>query len=260
VLLGLVVAVQLVQGQQGRALVAAVSLALTLVPAAVGFLSGWHVPPIPRLIFVRGITFQFASESSGVYDLVPFWDKVVHPLEMALAARLFTWLLLGYRELRNLEIPDNVLVASAVFFGISLGVFWEGVEFMSNWLLSTHHQKSNLDTMTDLFVDDGGVLLGTVLFFWLYRHRTAPDDRCALENLADWLTPRSAALLNRRCALLALASLLIAIGMIAASVRDDRVGPPPREEPPAAHPSQVEAVLRPAQVGARKERLRLRRR
>jgi VanZ family protein len=163
-----------------------VGLLLTMIPPAIGRVSGRHVPWMLELPFVLGVTIQFVSESFNIVEWFAIWDKLAHFGEILLATILAAFLVLGYRELRGLEIPDGLAVAGLVCFGISLGAVWEIVEFGIDQLVAQTLQTSNRGTVLDLLADSLGALTGVRVALRLYR-RAPPHQREGCGAVAAWL-------------------------------------------------------------------------
>jgi len=175
-----------------------VGLAVTLIPPLISRLSGWHVPRMLELTFVFGMFLQYVSESLKLFEIFTYWDKLVHPAEILLATGVATFLLLGYREIHNLDIPDGLAAAGAMMFGVVLGASWELVEFAFDWFGNANLQKSNADTMTDILTNDAGAIFGALFALWLYRHHADDNQRVEFGKIADWLTDRLAQLRAQR--------------------------------------------------------------
>jgi len=79
-------------------MVAGEGFVVSLVPLLVGRLSKTHVPRPLEFAFVLGMALQFISESTKLFELFTYWDKIVHPTLIALTAMISAWLLLGYAE------------------------------------------------------------------------------------------------------------------------------------------------------------------
>lgn len=231
-LLVAVVAYHLVQHNGPGATVAALGLATTLIPLLITRLSGWHVPRLLELTFVLAMFLQYVSESFKLFELLTYWDKIVHPAEIFLAAGVASYLLLGYRDCHQLEIPDELAAAGAMLFGMTLGATWELVEFALDWFGNANLQKSNADTLTDILTNDAGAIFGTLLAFWLYRHRTDERQRRAFGELAEWLTGRLVTLFTRHGVLVGVIVALLVGAVITAGWLVDRA-PPPVAPPPA---------------------------
>lgn len=121
VALAAMLGVQFVGHNASGAVVAGEGLLVLMIPPAISHFSSWHVPRVLELAVVAGMFLQFASESFKHFKLLTYWDKIAHPAEIFLATVVATLLLLGYRELRRLDIPDGLRAAGAMLFGMTLG-------------------------------------------------------------------------------------------------------------------------------------------
>jgi hypothetical protein len=188
---------QLFTGNRDGATVAGMGVAVTLLPVLITRFSGWRVPRNLELIFVFGMFFQYASESLKLFEILTYWDKIVHPSEIFLATGVATFLLLGYRKLHQLDIPDGLAAFGAMLFGMALGSSWELLEFALDWFANANLQKSNADTVTDILTNDAGAIFGALFAFWLWRHHTSDlaQDECG--RIAEWLTGRLSRVLER---------------------------------------------------------------
>ncbi len=184
----------LLQGNREGAVVAALGFAVSMLPPIISHFSKWHVPRLLELTFVAAMFLQYVSESFKLFEIFSYWDKLVHSSEIFLASAVATYLLLGYRELHELDIPDGLAAAGAMLFGMALGATWELVEFTLDWFGNANLQKSNADTLTDILTNDAGAIFGTLLAFWLYRHHATEQQRHEFGKIADWLTGRLARL------------------------------------------------------------------
>jgi hypothetical protein len=115
---------------------------------------------------------------------------------------------------------------------MTLGATWELIEFAFDWFGNANLQKSNADTMTDILTNNAGAIFGTLLAFWLYRHKADQHQRATFGRIAHWLTERLGRLLERQGVLVGVLVALLIAAMIAAGWLMDR-GPvpvPPRAE------------------------------
>ncbi len=216
-------------GNRQGASVAGEGLVLALLPLLVTRLSGWHVPRLLELTYVLAMVLQFVSESFKLFELFTYWDKIVHPGEIFLFTGLATYLLLGYRDLHRLEMPDIMSAAGALLLGAGVGAFWEFVEFAADWFGNANLQKSNADTMTDLLTNDIGATFGMLLAFWLYVHRTDDKQREEFGRIAEWLSARVAKMFKEHGGAVSVAFAVVCAGVILAGYLVDRgpVPPPP---------------------------------
>src|SRR5262249_2200419 len=144
-----------------------------------------------------------------------------------LATGVATFLLLGYRKIHNLDIPDGLAAAGAMMFGMVLGASWELVEFAFDWFGNANLQKSNADTMTDILTNDAGAIFGALFAFWLYRHHTDDNQHVEFGKIADWLTDRLAHLLGRHGFAAGVVVALIFAAIVFAGWLMDRAPIPP---------------------------------
>jgi hypothetical protein len=180
-------AYQIVSGNTNGTLVAAEGLIVSLLPRLIERLSKAHVPRPLEFAFVLGMALQFISESTKLFELFTYWDKIVHPTLVALTAMIGGWLLLGYRDAFGKRIPIQLAGAFGLLLGASVGAFWEFVEFASDWFGDANLQKSNADTLTDIIANDLGAFVATVFGLWLYSHVLSPNQRREIGTIAGWL-------------------------------------------------------------------------
>jgi hypothetical protein len=236
-LLAAIVILHLLTGNLAGAVVAGEGLLAAMIPPLISRFSGWHVPRMLELTFVLAMVLQFVSESFKLFELLTYWDKIVHPVEIFLAAGVGTLLFLGYAELHRLDMPDGLAAAGAMLFGMTLGASWELVEFALDWFGNANLQKSNADTLTDILTNDVGAIFGTLFALWLYRHRTSPHQRSELGEIGEWLTARLAGLLARHGLRVGVLLALVLAAIVAAGWLTDRqpVPPPPGASGPFRH-------------------------
>jgi hypothetical protein len=232
-LLVIILAVQLVRGNMGGAVVAVEGCVVSLLPLLVSRWSGWHVPWLLEVTFVLAIVLQFGSEALKLFELFTYWDKLVHPGEIFLASGVATFLFLGYRHFHRLKIPDGLAAAGAMAFGMTLGATWELVEFAMDWFGNANLQKSNADSMTDILVNDIGAIFGTLLAFWLYFHWTEDHVRDEFGEIAEWSTAWLAKQFQRHGRGIGIGVAIALAAIVFAGWYIDR-GPIPG--PPGGHP------------------------
>lgn len=231
------------------ALVALEGLAWTLLPLAIQRFGRIAVPRSVSLTFTACIALQFVGESIKLFEIFYYWDKIVHPLEVALATAAFAWLLLGYVDTYQLRLSRPAIGALSMLIGATLGTLWEFIEFLSDWFGNADLQKSNADTMTDVFSNDVGAYLAALGALWLYHRALRDDARRELGHFARWLTHGPGRLLERRGALVgAIFTLLLAALVLAAWLVDRRPIPPVPAGQPLAQPRSWN--LTSASIGA----------
>jgi hypothetical protein len=181
------VAAQLAMRNTSGAIVAAQGFVVSLLPLLIQRLSKTHVPRPLEFAFVFGMALQYISESAKLFELLTYFDKVVHPTLVALTSMITAWLLLGYRDAFHKRYPVQFVGVFSLFTGISVGAFWEFVEFASDWFGDANLQKSNADTLTDIMANNMGAFVATLFGLWAYAHRLSPWQREEIGHLAQWL-------------------------------------------------------------------------
>jgi len=180
-------AYQVITGNRAGATVAAEGFVVSLVPLLVGRLSKTHIPRPLEFAFVLGMALQFISESTKLFELFTYWDKLVHPTLVALTAMIGAWLLLGYRDAFGKRMPTQLIGVSGLLLGMAVGAFWEFVEFGSDWFGDANLQKSNADTLTDIMSNDIGAFVATLFGLWVYTHMLSQNRRREMGAIARWL-------------------------------------------------------------------------
>jgi len=180
-------AYQLLTHNQDGAMVAVEGLVVSLLPLLIGRLSHTPVPRPLEFAFVLGMALQFISESTKLFELFYYWDKLVHPTLIALTGMVGAWLLLGYAHAYTKRIPVHLAAAFAMLLAISIGAFWEFIEFTSDWFGNADLQKSNADTITDIMSNDIGAFVATLLALWLFTRVFSEREREQMGRIAWWL-------------------------------------------------------------------------
>jgi hypothetical protein len=214
-------AFQLVTRNTSGAVVAVEGMVMSLAPLLVQRLSGTHVPRPLEFVFVLAMALQFISESTKLFEIFTYWDKIVHPSEVALTAMMVGWLLLGYSHALGKRLPIHVAATLGVLLGIAVGGFWEFVEMASDWFGDANLQKSNGDTMTDIIANNLGAMAATLLGLWIYQHALQPRQREEMGRIAQWLAHGPSRLLDRHGRVVG-GVLTVAIGgvLVASQVMD----------------------------------------
>jgi hypothetical protein len=216
---------QLANANPAGAVVALEGFVVALLPLAIARLSRTHVPRPLELAFVFGMALQFASESTKLFELFYYWDKIVHPTLVASTGMIAVWLLLGYRDAFGKRLPIHLVAIFAMLLAISVGAFWEFVEFGPDWFGNADLQKSNADTITDIVANDTGAFLATLLALWLYTRFFSKRQRQETGLIAQWLAHGPGAVLRGHGRLVgALAAVLLA-GVLFLSQWIDRGSP-----------------------------------
>jgi hypothetical protein len=190
-------AYQLIGGNTSGAVVAGEGFVVSLLPLLVARLSKLHIPWLLEFAYTVGIALQFISESTKLFELFTYWDKLVHPTLIALTAMCGVWLMLGYRDAFHKRIPIQFAALFALLLGMCVGACWEFFEFGSDWFGDANLQKSNADTVTDMLSNDLGAFVATLFGLWVYTRHLSPSQREDMGRIAAWLAHGPSVLLDR---------------------------------------------------------------
>jgi hypothetical protein len=216
---------QVTSGNKDGAMVAGEGFVVSLLPLLVQRLAGTHVPRPLELAFVLGMALQFISESTKLFELFTYWDKVVHPTLVALTGMIAAWFLLGSRDALGKRIPLHLAAAFGMLLAMAVGAFWEFVEFASDWFGDANLQKSNADTITDVMSNDIGAFVATLFGLWLYTHVFGENQRREMGLIARWLAHGPRLLVQRHGRLIGAAACAAFAGVLVLSQWMDRGTP-----------------------------------
>ena len=172
-----------------------------------------------------GIALPILSSALGLYDQIQHWGKFVHAAVGFCATFIFGLLLLGWRQQAHVDFVDELAALLTMFFGILVGLLWEIVEFVRDWVAYSDLQKSNTDTMTDFLCNDVAVVIAGLLAMRVYCHMLNGQDRASLGATAEWLVDGPSGLLDRHGFLLTIVVAVIMAAAVAALWFADRPVP-----------------------------------
>ena len=218
-------AYQLATGNTAGAIVAGQGFIVALVPIAVGKLSKTHVPRPLDAAFTAAMALQYISESTKLFEVFTYWDKIVHPSLVALCAIIAGWLLLGYASAFGKRIPIQFGGAFALLIGTSIGALWEFVEFGSDWFGGANLQKSNADTMTDIIANDIGAFVATLFALFVFVHVFNDNQRREMGLVGHWLAHGPGRVLERHGRVVGGVAAVLFVAILAAGQWVDRSEP-----------------------------------
>jgi hypothetical protein len=182
---------------QAGVTVAVEGLVVSLIPLLVQRLSKTHVPRALEFAFVLGMALQFISESTKLFELFTYWDKLVHSTLVALTGVVAAWLMLGFAHARGKHIPVQFGALFGMLIAMVIGALWEFIEFGSDYFGDANLQKSNGDTITDIIGNDLGGWLAVLVGIWFYAHVLKEQQHREMGEIAGWLAHGPRRLLHR---------------------------------------------------------------
>ena len=131
------------------------------------------LPRIYDLAFLLAMVLTGWGEAFGLYDLLPWYDNVVHFLVPMMTSQVAYLALARAEVLPDLRDPhegvrrDLGIFVVTFALGMAIGGLWEVYEWSSDRWLGTDLSMDNDDTVTDLVADGSGALVGGgLLVLW----------------------------------------------------------------------------------------------
>lgn len=126
-----------------------------------------RLPALLQFIYVVFIMASlFVGTYLGLYEILTFWDKVVHFGSGVLTAVYSVVFLDLMAKKCHFTLPASLRAVTVSTVGGSVALLWEIIEFSNDTLFGSHMQLSNADTMTDLINGFAGAVLVVVVLTW----------------------------------------------------------------------------------------------
>ena len=151
---------------------------------------------LPSSLQIIITLFIFASEFLGelhnFYYKFSWWDDMLHLISgsvLGIIGFMFVYFL-NKTHIKRTKLSPFFIVLFAFCFAITMGVFWEIVEFSCDRLLGLNMQKFRLagedglvDTMTDLIVDSiGAFVVSAVGYIYIKGKNKLLNKRIKMEE------------------------------------------------------------------------------
>lgn len=138
---------QIITGHFENVYLYVLTLMLLFVPSLIQVQFKIEIPPVLEIIIM---CFIYAAEILGTinsfYDIIPFWDTMLHTLNGFLAAAIgfsLVWLL-NDSETQDINLSPIYLCVVAFCFSMTIGVIWEFAEFGMDQLFQMDHQRDTI--------------------------------------------------------------------------------------------------------------------
>lgn len=176
-------------GQLAFACIAAVSLALSALPARLVATSSLRdaVRAVTAVLLGAHVALGMGA---GLYESSALYDKAVHALGSAAIAVLTIRAVELYDARCGLRLPTDLVACLALFGAVSAGTLWELFEFALDATGAFTTQRGLADTMLDLLADTLGAALAVGVFV-LARARSAGRGSAAVLERARPVSSRA---------------------------------------------------------------------
>ena len=140
---------QIVIGRYENVYLYILTLLLLLMQSIIQVQFKVEIPPTLEIII---FCFIFAAEILGTinsfYNIIPFWDTMLHTLNGFLAAAIgfsLIWLLNDNKR-QEINLSPMYLALVAFCFSMTIGVIWEFMEFGMDMFFGMDHQRDTIIT------------------------------------------------------------------------------------------------------------------
>jgi len=138
---------QIITGHYENVYLYILTLLLLFVPSIIQVQLKIEIPPTLEIII---FCFIYAAEILGTinsfYDIIPFWDTMLHTLNGFLAAAIgfsLVWIL-NDNEKQKIDLSPMYLCMVAFCFSMTIGVIWEFMEFGMDYFFMMDHQRDTI--------------------------------------------------------------------------------------------------------------------
>lgn len=145
---------EFIRGDLNNAFLCLLSLILFFIPI---FIKRKFKIELPNTLEIIILLFIFSAEILGeinnFYNIIPYWDTVLHTINGFLAAGVgFSLIDLLNKNITSIKLSPLFVAIVSFCFSMTIGVLWEFYEYISdNSLLHTDMQKdrivTNINTM-----------------------------------------------------------------------------------------------------------------
>jgi uncharacterized membrane protein YjdF len=165
-------------------------LLVSTIPSVIEKKGNLNIPDFMEVIFIIMCICHFIfGEMLEFFKHVSWWDSLLHTFSGSMVAILGFSLVNSLNiENKTMNIPPIFVAIFAICFSVTIGVLWEIVEFLIDYLTGSNMQryrhsitnvdfvgrKALLDTMKDLILDTiGACIISIIGYLDLKKQKTA---------------------------------------------------------------------------------------
>lgn len=156
-------------------------LLVSTIPSVIEKKGKLNIPDFMEVIFIIMCICHFIlGEMYDFFIKYRWWDSMLHTFSGMMVAILgFSIVNSINQENKDMNIPPIIIALFAICFSVTVGVLWEIVEFLIDFISSSNMQrfkdnytgepfvgrKALLDTMKDLILDTLGACIISIIGF-----------------------------------------------------------------------------------------------
>lgn len=149
----------------------AILLGIALVASVVFTLAPTRLPRAFDLIFVVAAILNAAGYAWDLFGAPGPWDEITHGFTIG-ATTLGAGYLIATRRVSVFRGHRLLLAVMVLCIGISIGAWWEVIEYLIDKLPGVSVINPLGDTISDIAVDSAGALLAALVSVWVLARRT----------------------------------------------------------------------------------------
>ena len=137
---------QILSGNIENAAMCILSLFLFTIPTIVSEKFKIGIPSVlEAIIYLFIFSATILGEINNFYDIIPFWDTLLHTLNGFICAGIgFSLIDLLNQNSKRVNLSPIYVVIVAFCFSMTIGVLWEFCEFTADSILETDMQKDRI--------------------------------------------------------------------------------------------------------------------
>lgn len=156
----------------------AVDLAIALVASVVFALAPTRLPRLFDLLFVAAAILNAAGYAWDLFGAPGPWDEITHGFTIG-AITLGVGYLVATRRMAVFRDHRILLMVMILCVGVTIGAWWEVVEYLIDKLPIVRVINPLGDTISDIAVDSAGALLAALGSAWIVTRQTGQAARAA---------------------------------------------------------------------------------
>ena len=150
---------------------AVIMIFIAFVPSIFRHYFKIKLPYLFDVFICLALIFHMGNGLLDICGALPIYNKFTHFFSASVMAFIFLISLFVFNEYyRGIAVNIFKILFDVVVITMAFGVFWEFMEWTSDYLFNLNTQPSLNDTMGDLFADMlGGLLIAFIGYFLIKR-------------------------------------------------------------------------------------------
>jgi hypothetical protein len=167
-----------------------IMLFIAIVPTILRVLLKIELPFLFDVFICLSLIFHMGNGLLDISSSFPIYNKFTHFFSASVVAFIFLILIFVFNEYyRGIAVNTFKIMFDVVVITMAFGVFWEFLEWTTDYFFNLETQPSLDDTMGDLFADTlGGLLIAFIGYFLIKRgilRRFSKDFKKHFEEIIE---------------------------------------------------------------------------